>query len=51
MVSGMEGEDGAAAVISALVLGFVNAFILSILVLLTLPIHHTRRRCATHAPS
>ncbi len=38
MVSGIEVEDGAAAVIGALVLGFVNAFIRPILVLLTLPI-------------
>ncbi len=38
MVSGIEVEDGAAAVIGALVLGFVNAFIRPILVMLTLPI-------------
>ena len=38
MVSGIEVEDGAAAVIGALVLGFVNAFIRPILVVLTLPI-------------
>lgn len=38
MVSGIEVEDGTAAVISALVLGFANAFIRPILVVLTLPI-------------
>ncbi len=38
MVSGIEVEDGTAAVIGALVLGFVNGFIRPILVLLTLPI-------------
>jgi len=38
MVSGIEVEDGTAAVIGALVLGFANAFIRPILVLLTLPI-------------
>ena len=38
IVSGIEVEDGAAAVIGALVLGFVNAFIRPILVVLTLPI-------------
>ena len=38
MVSGIELEDRAAAVIGALVLGFVNAFIRPILVVLTLPI-------------
>ena len=38
MVSGIEVEDGSAAVIGALVLGFANAFIRPILVLLTLPI-------------
>ena len=38
MVSGIEVEDGAAAVIGAIVLGFVNAVIRPILVMLTLPI-------------
>ena len=38
MVSGIEVEDGAAAVIGALVLGFANAFVRPILVVLTLPI-------------
>ncbi len=38
MVSGIEVEDGTAAVIGALVLGFANAFIRPLLVLLTLPI-------------
>ena len=38
MVSGIDVEDGQAAVIGALVLGLVNAFIRPILVLLTLPI-------------
>ncbi len=38
MVSGIEVEDGTAAVIGALVLGFANAFIRPILVVLTLPI-------------
>ena len=38
MVSGIEVEDGSSAVIGALVLGFANAFIRPILVLLTLPI-------------
>jgi putative membrane protein len=38
MVSGIEVEDGTAAVIGALVLGFANAFIRPRLVLLTLPI-------------
>ena len=38
MVSGIDVEDGTAAVIGALVLGFANAFIRPILVLLTLPI-------------
>ncbi len=38
MVSGIDVEDGTAAVIGALVLGFVNAFIRPILVVLTLPI-------------
>ncbi len=38
VVSGIEVEDGAAAMIGALVLGFANAFIRPILVLLTLPI-------------
>jgi len=38
MVSGIEVEDGAAAVISAIVLGFVNAVIRTLLVMLTIPI-------------
>ena len=38
MVSGIEVRDGTAAVVGALVLGFANAFIRPILVLLTLPI-------------
>ena len=38
MVSGIEVEDGPAAVIGAIVLGFVNAVIRPILVMLTLPI-------------
>jgi putative membrane protein len=38
MVSGIDVEDGTAAVIGALVLGFANAFIRPILVVLTLPI-------------
>ena len=38
MVSGIDVEDGTAAVIGALVLGFANAFIRPILVFLTLPI-------------
>ncbi len=38
MVSGIEVEDGTAAVIGALVLGLANAFIRPILVVLTLPI-------------
>ena len=38
MVSGIDVEDGTAAVVGALVLGFANAFIRPILVLLTLPI-------------
>ncbi len=38
MVSGIDVEDGTAAVIGALVLGFANAFIRPILILLTLPI-------------
>ena len=38
LVSGIEVEDGTAAVVGALVLGFANAFIRPILVVLTLPI-------------
>ena len=38
MVSGIDVEDGTAAVVGALVLGFANAFIRPILVVLTLPI-------------
>ena len=38
IVSGIDVEDGTAAVIGALVLGFANAFIRPILVVLTLPI-------------
>ena len=38
MVSGIDVEDGTAAVIGALVLGFANAFVRPILVVLTLPI-------------
>jgi putative membrane protein len=38
MVSGIDVDDGTAAVIGALVLGFANAFIRPILVVLTLPI-------------
>ena len=38
LVSGIEVEDGRAAMVSALVLGFVNAIIKPILLLLTLPI-------------
>ncbi len=38
MVAGIEVEDGAAAVIGALVLGFVNAIIRPLLIMLTLPI-------------
>ena len=38
LVSGIEVEDGAAAVIGALVLGFANAFVRPILVVLTFPI-------------
>ena len=38
MVSGIDVEDGTVAVIGALVLGFANAFIRPILVVLTLPI-------------
>lgn len=38
LVSGIDVEDAGAAVIGALVLGFANAFIRPILVLLTFPI-------------
>jgi putative membrane protein len=38
LVSGIDVEDGGTAVIGALVLGFANAFIRPLLVLLTLPI-------------
>jgi putative membrane protein len=38
LVSGIEVEDGTAAVVGALVLGFANAFTRPILVVLTLPI-------------
>jgi putative membrane protein len=38
IVAGIDVEDGTAAVIGALVLGFANAFIRPILVVLTLPI-------------
>jgi putative membrane protein len=38
MVSGIDVEDGTAAVVGALALGFANAFIRPILVVLTLPI-------------
>ncbi len=38
LVSDIDVEDGTAAVIGALVLGFANAFIRPILVVLTLPI-------------
>ena len=37
-MSGIEVEDGTAAVVGALVLGFANAFTRPILVVLTLPI-------------
>ena len=38
LVSGIDVEDGGSAVIGALVLGFANAFIRPLLVLLTFPI-------------
>ncbi len=38
MVSGIEVEDGGSAIAGALVLGFANAFIRPLLVLLTFPI-------------
>ena len=38
LVSGIEVDDGTAAMVGALVLGFANAFIRPILVVLTLPI-------------
>jgi putative membrane protein len=38
LVSDIEVEDGTSAIISALVLGFANAFIRPILVVLTLPL-------------